>query len=155
MSDWSVQRHWEQVAVGTEIGPIAYPLSLYRLVMAAAATRDFNSIHHNSAFARRTGAPDAYANTMVLQGMWERVAREYIGLRGRIVSLCDFRMRAFAPVGFVVVVRGRLADKWLDGAAGVIELELRSEIADTTVCGPGRIVAVLPRLSTGQKGTDL
>jgi hypothetical protein len=57
------------VLEGEALAPLAFPLSVYRLVVAAGANRDFNAIHHNSDYARATGAPDMYANTLFLQGM--------------------------------------------------------------------------------------
>ena len=77
-----MQRRWNEVSAGEVLEPALYPLSLMRLVMAAGANRDFNSIHHNAEFARASGAPDMYANTYFLQGMWERCVRRYIGPAG-------------------------------------------------------------------------
>jgi acyl dehydratase len=89
------QRHWEDVVAGESIEPVAFPLTVYRLVMAAGANRDFNAIHHNAEFARATGAPDMYANTLLLQGMWECAVRRFIGLAGVIVRQSGFQMRVF------------------------------------------------------------
>jgi hypothetical protein len=52
------------VQPGELLEPLAFPLTAYRLVMAAGANRDFNAIHHNAEVARATGAPDIYANTL-------------------------------------------------------------------------------------------
>jgi hypothetical protein len=46
--DWSEQRYWDDVEEGADVPPVAFPLSVYRLVVEAGANRDFNSIHHNS-----------------------------------------------------------------------------------------------------------
>lgn len=45
-------RCWEDFAEDEVLAPASYPLSVMRLVMAAGANRDFNSIHHNADFAR-------------------------------------------------------------------------------------------------------
>ncbi|CAB3972683.1 hypothetical protein LGN19_35515 [Burkholderia sp. AU30198] len=140
------QLYWEDVIEGEALDSIAFPLTVYRLVMAAGANRDFNSIHHNSEVARATGAPEMYANNFLLQGMWERTVRQYIGEAGAILRLSGFRMRLFNTVGDTVVVKGRVARKWLEGA-GFVELEMWSENSRGTSVGPGRIVAVLPTRS--------
>ena len=106
--DWSVQRHWEDVQEGDELPAVAFPLSVYRLVVEAGANRDFNSIHHNSEFARASGAPEMYANTGFLLGMWERALREFIGLDGTIRRIAGFRMKRFNTVGRTVTVRGKV-----------------------------------------------
>ena len=60
------QRCWEDVTVGEHLDSEHFPLSLYRLVMAAGGNRDFNSIHHNPAYAAASGAPTAYANVFAV-----------------------------------------------------------------------------------------
>jgi len=142
--DWSRQRHWEDVEIGEDVPPVAFPLSVYRLVVAAGANRDFNSIHHNSDFARASGAPEMYANTGFLMGMWERTVREFIGLGGTIRRIAGFRMRSFNVVGDSTVVTGRVARKWIDGDVGLVELEMRSESSVGVTVGPGTVTVTLP-----------
>ena len=88
--DWTEQRYWEDVTEGEALPTLKFPLTIYRLVMSAGATRDYNAIHHNSAFANKSGAPDMYANGLLLQAMWERSVREFIGLAGVIRALRGF-----------------------------------------------------------------
>lgn len=140
----TAQRHWEDVTEGEALESIAFPLTVYRLVMAAGANRDFNAIHHNGDYARSTGAPDMYANNFLLQGMWERTLRGYIGLAGVIRRLSGFRMRSFNTVGDTVVVKGRVARKWLEDGTGFVEFELWSENSKGVSVGPGSMVATLP-----------
>jgi acyl dehydratase len=142
--DWSRQRCWEEVADGQEIPAVAFPLSVYRLVVEAGANRDFNSIHHNSEFARASGAPEMYANTGFLMGMWERAVREFIGLDGSIRRIAGFRMRKFNTVGQTVVVRGRVRSRGREPAAGLLELEMWSEVDGETTVGPGIVTVTLP-----------
>jgi acyl dehydratase len=94
--------------VGEQLAPVEFPLSIYRLVMEAGANRDFNSIHHNSEYAKASGAPEMYASTSFLLGMWERAVRDFIGLEGTIRSIRGFRMKKFNPVGTTTVVRGEV-----------------------------------------------
>lgn len=140
----ATQRHWDDVVEGETLEAIAFPLTVYRLVMAAGANRDFNSIHHNSDVAKATGAPDMYANNLLLQGMWERTVRQYIGLAGVIRRLNGFRMRVFNTVGDTVVVKGRVLRKWREQDVGFVEFEMWSENAKGVSVGPGSIVATLP-----------
>lgn len=140
----TTQRCWEDVVEGEALESIAFPLTVYRLVMAAGANRDFNAIHHNSEVARASGAPEMYANNLLLQGMWERTARQYLGVAGVIRRLADFQMRIFNTVGDTVVVKGRVERKWREAGQGLIEIEMWSENAKGVSVGPGRIVATLP-----------
>ena len=138
------QRYWEDVSIGEAITPVEFPLTVYRLVMAAGANRDFNAIHHNAEVAHATGAPDIYANTLLLQGMWERAVRQYIGLAGVIVRQSGFQMRIFNCPGDTVTVHGRVEKVWLEADAGLVEIEVWSENAQGVSVGPGRVRARLP-----------
>jgi acyl dehydratase len=141
------QRFWDEVIEGDKIEPVHFPLTVYRLVMAAGANRDFNAIHHNAEVARSSGAPDIYANTLLLQGMWERAVRQYIGLTGVIVRQSGFQMRIFNCPGDTVTVSGRVDKVWRDvanSARGFIEIEIWSENVKGVSVGPGRVRATLP-----------
>ena len=142
--DWSVQRYWDDVAEGDDVPAVAFPLSVYRLVVEAGANRDFNSIHHNSEFARESGAPEMYANTGFLLGMWERTVREFVGLEGDIRRITGFRMRRFNTAGRTVVVRGTVMRTWRDDGDGFVELEVRSEVGGEVTVGPGTVTVTLP-----------
>ena len=145
--DWDRQRCWEDLSTGQALPAVRFPLSVYRLVMAAGANRDFNSIHHNSDWARSTGAPDMYANVVFLQGMWERCVRQFIGVGKGIRQLSGFRMGSFNTVGDVVTVQGSVARVWQDGDAGLAELRLWSQNRYGTSVGPGTVTVSLPRRS--------
>lgn len=138
------QRHFNDVKVGEALAPVHYPLPVMRLVMAAGANRDFNSIHHNAEFARASGAPDMYANTFFLQGMWERCVRDYIGPRGTIRAIAGFAMKSFNTAGQTVTVEGRVERKWIEGAAGLVELSVQSRTERGVTVGPGRVTVSLP-----------
>src|SRR3954451_13058834 len=99
-------RSAQDVSVGEALPTVGFPLTVYRLGMEAGANRDFNSIHHNTEYARATGAPDMYANTLFLMGMWERSVRDWAGPGARILSLKGFRMGRFNVVGSTTKVTG-------------------------------------------------
>jgi acyl dehydratase len=132
-------RTWEDVHVGDPVGPTEFPLSVYRLVVAAGANRDFNSIHHNSEYAQQSGAPEMYANTLFLQGMWERSVRDYVGTGAMIRRLAGFRMKSFNCAGDTVVVRGKVVRKWISGELGEAEIEIWSENNGKVTVGPGLV----------------
>lgn len=142
--DWSAQRYWDDVAEGDDVPSVEFPLTVYRLVVEAGANRDFNAIHHNSEVARASGAPEMYANTGFLLGMWERAIREFAGLEGSVRRITGFRMRRFNVVGQTVVVRGRVLGKRREDDASLVELELWSEVDGEVTVGPGTVTVVLP-----------
>jgi acyl dehydratase len=145
MADPATPRYFDDVEVGDALPPVDFPLTVYRLVMEAGACRDFNSIHHNSEYARSTGAPEMYAATSFLLGAWERAVRDYIGVDGTIRSLRGFRMKKFNPVGTTMVVRGEVAGKAEDAGTGVLELHVWCENDGDVTVGPGMVTATMPR----------
>jgi acyl dehydratase len=138
------QLHYEDVSIGDRLPELKLPLPAYRLVMAAAGTRDFTAIHHNDEYARSVGAPAMYANAGLLLGMWERALRDYIGDAGTIRSIRDFRMVRFTLVGSVVTVQGRVVAKARRDRVSIVEVELRTIVGDTVTVGPGRAEVTLP-----------
>ena len=145
--DWDRQRCWEDLVPGQALPAVAFPLSVYRLVMAAGATRDFNSIHHNTEWAQASGAPEMYANVVFLQGMWERCVREFIGLGGRIWRISGFRMSSFNVVGDTATVGGQVARTWTEAGTGLAELQVWTRNRAGTSVGPGTVTVSLPRRS--------
>ena len=135
-------RFLEDVKVGEALPTVSYPLTVYRLVMAAGANRDFNPIHHNTDVARRTGAREMYANTSFLMSAWERCVRDWIGVGGTIHAIRGFRMRSFNSAGETMHVHAEVAAVREDG---VVEVEIRCENAQGVTVGPGVVEVGLPR----------
>jgi len=123
--DMDVHRSIESVSAGDELGPISIPVTLQRLVMEAGANRDFSLIHHDRDVARATGAPDAYANTFFIAGMFERLLREWMGPNGRIRKITNLRMQVFNCVGDTAVFKGRVVS--IDEAENSVTISLSSE----------------------------
>lgn len=144
----SRQRSFSDVVVGEELPSVEFPLTVYRFVVAAGGNRDFNSIHHNTTYAQATGAPEMYASTFFLMGMWERLVRDYIGPAGTILAIRDFRMRKFNLAGSTVQVHGRVRDARLDGDRGIVTLEVESVVDGQVTVGPGTVEVTLPAAGT-------
>jgi len=115
------------IKAGDQLPTIAIPITLQRLVMEAGANRDLSLIHHDSNVARATGAPDAFANTYFLMGMFERLMREWAGPAARIRKIGPLRMMIFNPVGDTVQFKGVVES--VDEAAGAVGLDMWVESA--------------------------
>lgn len=141
-------KRFEDVAVGEQLPEVTIPLTVYRLVMAAGSNRDFNSIHHNSDYARGTGAEEMYANTSFLMSSWERLVRDWCGATGRIRAVRGFRMRSFNYVGTTMRVLGEVTttrlEQTADGPVGVVEVAVRCEGPAGVTVGPGSVEVLLP-----------
>ena len=135
-------RRINEVARGEVLPAIDFPITVYRLVMEAGANRDFNSIHHNSEYACATGAPEMYANTLFLMGMWERCVRNWAGSGAVITRIRRFRMHRFNVAGSITTVRGSVTN--VDRTTGEVTIELACEDEHGVTVGPGEIVMRLP-----------
>jgi acyl dehydratase len=136
---------WEDTYVGQELLSEQFPLSLYRLVVAAGANRDFNSIHHNPGYAAASGAPTAYANHIFLQGMWEKSVRRYIGSAGTIRAVRRFRMRSFNTAADTVTVNGVVTDRWIEQSIGLATIAMWSTNSHGLSVGPGEVEVTMLR----------
>lgn len=115
------------IEVGSELPSISIPITLQRLVMEAGANRDLSLIHHDSKVAQATGAPDAFANTYFLMGMFERLMRGWAGPKARVRKIGPLRMMIFNAVGDTVTFRGRVES--VDVETGAAKLDMWVESA--------------------------
>lgn len=138
-------RCFEDVAVGEQLPVVELPLTVYRLVMAAGSNRDFNSIHHNTEYARSTGAEEMYANTSFLMSSWERAVRDWMGPAGRIRAVRGFRMRSFNYAGDILRVVAEVAATRVEDTVGVVEIAIHCENRSGVSVGPGVVEVELPR----------
>ena len=111
---------------GDALQSIAIPITLQRLVMEAGANRDFSLIHHDTQVARATGAPDAFANTYFLMGMFERLMREWAGPQARIRKIGPLRMMVFNAVGDTVEFKGVVESIDKDASSVVLDMWVES-----------------------------
>jgi hypothetical protein len=128
--------------IGTEIPEFALPLTIQRLVMEAGANRDFTPIHHDRDLTRATGAPDPYANTMLIQSVLEATLREWMGLAGRLRTLC-FSMRAFATAGTIMSGHGRVTAIRAEPDGQFVDLDVWTA-SDGTQTATGTATVWLP-----------
>lgn len=135
---------FDEVQVGDQLPTVEYPLTVYRLVMAAGSNRDFNSIHHNTEYARSTGADEMYANTSFLLSAWERLVRDWMGADGSIRSIKGFRMRSFNYVGDTLRVLGDVVAVSRESDIGLVDVRVRCENSRGVSVGPGIVQVALP-----------
>jgi acyl dehydratase len=114
---------FDAVTVGVELPAFSVPLTIQRLVREAAVNRDFAPIHHDRDIARATGAPDPYANTMLVQAVFEATLREWMGLAGRLRRLA-FSMRSFAVVGAILSGHGVVTGKRQSDGGGEVDVDV-------------------------------
>ncbi len=105
---WAQQLYREDISINNELSPISIPITLQRLVMEAGANRDLSLMHHDRDIAQATGSPDVFANTYFIMGMFERLLREWMGLKGRIKKINSLRMKTFNCPGDLLTFKAKI-----------------------------------------------
>ena len=130
--------NYDDVAVGDALPPLVVAITLQRLAMEAGANRDFARIHHDPDEARASGAPAPYANTTLVETLFEAGIRGWAGPAPRIRML-EFAMTAFNCVGDEVSAAGAVAAKHDDERT--VDLELWMETANGRTAAGSATVA--------------
>jgi acyl dehydratase len=111
------------LAAGDRLPPFTLVLTLQRLVMEAAANRDFAPIHFDAEAARQSGALDVYVNTTFIETLFEALLRSWAGLAARI-RMIEFSMKAFNCVGDEVAACGEVVAVRDEDTGGLAELNI-------------------------------
>jgi acyl dehydratase len=136
---------YADVAAGTKLPAVTYPVTRLSLVKYCGASGDFNVIHWNERIARSVGLPNVIAHGMFTMAQAGRYVTDWAGDAGAVV---EFGVRFSAPVvvpdddaGATIEVSGTAEEK-LDGNRVVLSLTARS--GEAKVLTRARAVVHLP-----------
>lgn len=139
---------FNDVVKGDPIPPYSVELTLQRLVMEAGANRDFAPMHFDRDAAQAEGIKDLFANTMLLQTLFEVMLRAWMGPAGRIRKL-GFRMHAMNYVNETLTAHGLVVGPIVKSeTSGTLELEIWQQTPEQGKTVSGVAVVELP-LRTG------
>lgn len=110
-------------AVGERVPPYTIALTLQRLVMEAAANRDFAAIHYDPGAARDSGAPGVYMNTTFIETLIEAALRTWAG-PGAWIAMIEFTMKDFNCAGDEVSATGQVAEVRDEDGTAVADLDV-------------------------------
>ncbi len=130
------------VSVGEALAPLQVPISTGLIVGAALATRDFERVHHDKAFAQSTGLPDVFMNILTSQGLMARYATDWSGPEARIRALA-LKLGAPNLPGMVMTISGEVAA--LDVDNSVVELSVTGDNNAWGTHMRGSVALELPR----------
>ncbi|MER5394023.1 MaoC family dehydratase [Saccharopolyspora sp. NPDC002686] len=135
---------YDDVAVGTEIGPERYPIQRLTLVKYCGASGDFNVIHWNERIARAAGLPNVISHGMLTMAEAACLVTDWVGDPGAVL---EYGVRFAKPVvvpdddtGVEVLVTGRVAEKLPDNQVAV---DLTATCEDVEVLAKARAVVRL------------
>ena len=77
-----------EIAAGTKLPPLRYPVSATTVVLGAMASRDWRPMHHDRDFAiNRNGVKDIFLNTPTQAGWLERYLFDWSGPGARLAKM--------------------------------------------------------------------
>jgi acyl dehydratase len=136
---------YAELAAGTELPVVSYPVTRLSLVKYCGASGDFNPIHWNERIARSVGLPDVIAHGMFTMAQAGRFVTDWAGPGA---TVADFGVRFSAPVvvpdddaGATIEVSGMIEEKLGDGR---VALALTVRSAGAKVLSRVRAVIQLP-----------
>ena len=139
----AISMFFEDVKAGAVVPAYSVELTLQRLVMEAAANRDFAPDHFDREFARRTGRKDVFANTMLLQTLFEVMLRKWMGPHGRIRKLA-LRMHSMNYVDQTLSAHGVVVKTSRGHTSGTVSLDIWQQTPAQGKTVTGSAVVELP-----------
>jgi acyl dehydratase len=125
------------VGEGDSIPSYDYPITYRRVIESVAATRDFFPGHFDPEYARSQGNSSIYINTMVFQGLLDRLALDWAGPEWRVVER-TMEMKGSAVVGDNLTMQGSVSNVNREESTIEIEGGVYSDNHDQIIC-PGSI----------------
>jgi acyl dehydratase len=128
---------FSEVAVGTALPPVSFPVTRADLVRYAGASGDFNVIHWNQRVAQSVGLPDVIAHGMLTMAMAARVVTDWVVDPAAVL---EYGVRFTRPVP----VPDDDVGATLDVTATVTELldGRRARVELTATCGGDKVLGM-------------
>ncbi|WP_181778783.1 MaoC/PaaZ C-terminal domain-containing protein [Pseudonocardia pini] len=133
----------EQVAVGTELSPLALPpISRTTLALFAGASGDHNAIHIDTDAAHDAGLDDVFAHGMLSMAYLGRLLTSWVP-QARLRHW-SARFTAITPVHGEPTCTGTVTAVEAAGDGRLATVDLKVTLADGTVTLSGTATVVLP-----------
>ena len=142
MADWTVQKYFEDVKVDDELDSFSLLLTPQRMIMAAGAVRDFNTIHIIPEAAKAIGSKDMFMNNGFIMMTFFRLMQEFAGLDGKVVQLGPIRIAANSCANDTITYGGKVAEVFENEQGACVKLAVysRNQDGENTCIGEGTIM---------------
>jgi acyl dehydratase len=127
------------------------PVTRTDIVKYAAASWDFNPIHHDETFARQARSGGIIAHGMMVMGYLGRLATAYLGTAD--FDRFKIRLLDVTRPGDTLRLTGRVTDVMPRESGVVVTLALRATRTTGEVVAEGQVVATLSSNETNGKLT--
>ena len=137
------QIYFEDVEVGTEIGPLEKNPTTQQLVRYAGASGDFYQIHYDKDFAMGNNLPGVILHGALKNAFLGHLMTDFAGELGWLRKL-GVQYRGMDQPGTKVVARGKVSKKYTDGGYNLVDCEIWLENANGEKTTPGSATVILP-----------
>jgi acyl dehydratase len=137
------QVYYEDVEVGSEIGPLEKNPTTQQLVKYAGASGDFYQIHYDKDFALSNKLPGVILHGALKNAFLAQLATDFAGELGWVRKL-GVQYRGMDQPGTKVVCRGKVTKKYTDVGHPAVDCEIWLENAKGEKTTPGTATIYLP-----------
>jgi len=110
---------FEDIAEGTELPELVFPVTASAIAVGAIATNDYETVHHDKAAAEATGVPNIFMNILTTNGLVQRFVGAWAGPGARVRKI---RIKLGAPnfAGDTMRIKGTVSR--VDPATGEVDV---------------------------------
>lgn len=137
------QLFFEDVAVGTELRPLAKVPTTVQLFRYSAVTWNAHRIYYEKEYAIQEGHPDVLVQAHLHGAFLAQMIGDWMGPRGRLVSF-GWSNRGRAIPGDTLTCTGRVVGKRTEGSRHLVDLEVVETNQRGETCAPGKATVALP-----------
>ena len=109
----------DQAKVGSELPPLAIPITTTLVVAGALASRDYTPVHHDKSAAQAQGMQDVFMNILTTNGLVGRYVTDWAG-PDAVVKNVAIKLGAPNLPGDTMKMSGKITAA--DSASGVVEV---------------------------------
>jgi acyl dehydratase len=137
------QTYFEDVEVGSEIGPLQKDPTTQQLVKYAGASGDFYQIHYDKDFALGNKLPGVILHGALKNAFLGQLATDFAGEQGWLRKL-SVQYRGMDQPGTKVICRGKVTKKYSDAGHPAVDCEIWLENSKGEKTTPGSATVYLP-----------
>ena len=137
------QNYFEDVEVGTQLGPLEKNPTTQQLVKYAGASGDFYQIHYDKDFALKNHLPGVILHGALKNAFLGQLMTDFAGDLGWLRRL-SVQYRGMDQPGAPVVCKGKVVKKYIDKGKPSVDCEIWLENAQGEKTTPGAATVILP-----------
>ena len=139
----STTLYFEDIAPGSDIGPLIKKPTTRQLVMWAGVSGDYNPIHYDKDFALGRGLPGVIVPGQLVAAFLGQLMTDWIGQQGTLKKLsCSYK--GMNLPGETIACKGKVNKKHIENGRGYVECAIWAEKQGGEKTVTGNAVVTVP-----------